>query len=349
MLTFFSLSPGVTVSVTGPDYNGLIIQQRRPIMTEFIIDDDFPKNQFEFEKRFNTERACRDYLANIKWPDGFCCRSCGHQKYWISAKGLYICTRCESPNSLTAGTVMHGTKKPLTYWFKAMWWFTTRKSGVNAVNLKDLLGLGSYQTAWLWLHKLRDCTIRQNREQLSGMVEADEFVIGGQQPGKRGRGANGKTIVVAAVEKEDKKLGRIRLQVVPDCSGNVLEQVVTTNVIPGSTVLTDGWKGYNFLDESSYMHVQIVATHTAKKESVLPGVHLIASLVKRLILGTFQGRFDPKHLQSYLDEYVFRFNRRKSRNVGKKFMRIAQQAVASTKATYQQIKAGASPFFLLAN
>ena len=119
--------------------------------------------------------------------------------------------------------------------------------------------------------------------------------------------------------------------------------------VPAVPWSTDGWKGYNFLDESSYTHVQVVASHTAKKESVLPGVHLIASLVKRLILGTFQGRFDPKHLQSYLDEYVFRFNRRKSRNVGKKFMRIAQQATISTKATYQQIKAGASPFSLLAN
>ncbi len=174
-------------------------------MTEFIIGEDFPKNQFEFEKRFSIEQTCRDYLAKMKWLDGFRCRNCKHDKYWISARGLYICTRCESHNSLTAGTVMHGTKKPLTYWFKAMWWFTTRKSGVNAVYLQDLLGLGSYQIAWLWLHKLRDCTLRQNRERLSGTVEVDEFVIGGQQPGKRGRGANGKTIVVAAVEKEDKK------------------------------------------------------------------------------------------------------------------------------------------------
>ena len=143
------------------------------------------------------------------------------------------------------------------------------------------------------------------RERLSGTVEVDEFVIGGQKPGKRGRGANGKTIVVAAVEKQVKKLGRIRLQVVPDCSGDVLEQFISANVIPESTVVTDGWRGYNFLDKSSHMHDQIVASRTPKKDSVLPGVHLIASLVKRLILGTFQGRFAPEHLQSYLDEYVW--------------------------------------------
>jgi transposase-like protein len=318
-------------------------------MTEFFIDEDFPRNQVEFEKRFNTEQACRDYLADMKWPDGFHCRNCGHNRYWISAKGLYICTRCESPNSLTAGTVMHGTKKPLTYWFKAMWWFTTRKSGVNAINLKDLLGLGSYQTAWLWLHKLRRCTIRQGRERLSGDVEVDEFVIGGQKPGKRGRGANGKTIVIAAVEKEHKRLGRIRLQVVANFSGDTLKQSVAANVSPGSTVITDGWKGYNFLDESRYTHNQVVATHIAEKKSVLPGVHLIASLVNRLVIGTFQGRFDPKHLQSYLDEYVFRFNRRRSRNIGKKFMRIAQQVTSSAKITYGKIKSGTSPFSLLAN
>jgi len=155
--------------------------------------------------------------------------------------------------------------------------------------------------------------------------------------------------VVAAVEKKGKKLGRIRLQVVPDCSGDVLGQFVSTNVDPGSTTITDGWKGYNFLDDSSYTHHPIVASRTSDKDSVLPGVHLVASLVKRLILGTFQGRFGPEHLQSYLDEYVFRFNRRTSRNIGKKFMRMAQQINSSSKIIYKQIRGGTSPYFLLAN
>ena len=310
--------------------------------------EDFPMSEIEFEKRFSTEQACMDYLAQMKWPEGFCCQRCGHREYWISAKRLYICTRCESGYSLTAGTVMHGTKKPLTYWFKAMWWFTTRKSGVNAVNLKELLGLGSYQTAWAWLHKLRRCTIRQSREPLSGNVEVDEFFIGGQKPGKRGRGADGKTIVLTAVEKEGNRFGRIRLQVVPDCSGDALERFVRTNVVPGSRVRTDGWKGYNFASKN-YSHDKVIASKTIDKNSVLPGVHRIASLVKRLMLGTFQGRFGPEHIQSYMDEYVFRFNRRTSRNIGKKFMRIVQQVFSSTKTTYRQIVGGASPFCLLAN
>jgi transposase-like protein len=318
-------------------------------MTEFVIGEDFPRNQVEFEKRFHSEQACREYLIHMKWPDGFRCQKCGHNQCWISVKNLFICTRCEVPHSLTAGTVMHGTKKPLTYWFKAMWWFTTRKSGVNAVNLKDLLGFGSYQTAWLWLHKLRRCTIQQGRNQLKGRVEVDEFVIGGQKPGKRGRGANGKTTVAVAVEKQNKKLGRIRLQVIPNCSGDVLEQFISANITPGSLVVTDGWKGYSFLDKSQYSHHRILASRIDEKDSILPGVHLVTSLVKRLMLGTFQGRFGPEHLQSYLDEFVFRFNRRKSRNVGKKFMRIAQQVMTSSKIIYQKIKGGVSSFSLLAN
>lgn len=319
-------------------------------MTQFTIAEDFPESEIEFEKRFNNEQACRDYLANMKWPNGFTCRKCGNGQYWVSARGLYICTRCEIAHSLTSGTVMHATRKPLVYWFKAMWWFTTRKSGVNAVNLKDLLGLGSYQTAWSWLHKLRRCTIRNGRERLSGLVEVDEFFIGGQKPGKRGRGANGKTTVVAAVEKKGlNKIGRIRLQVVPDCSGGTLEQFVMTNVDPGSHLVTDGWKGYNGIDPNFYEHQQVIASRTEDKDSVLPGVHLIASLVKRLILGTFQGRFAPEHLQSYLDEYVFRFNRRTSRNIGKKFMRIAQQIAVSPQVTFREIVGGVSPFHLLAN
>jgi len=320
-------------------------------MTQFtVITDDFPGSELEFERRFSNQRACQRYLAKMKWPEGFICRKCSHHQYWESARKLYICTRCETPHSLTAGTVMHATKKPLVYWFKDMWWFTTRKSGVNTANLKELLGLGSYQTAWTWLHKLRGRTIRHGRERLYGCAEVDEFFIGVQQPGKRGRGANGKTIVVAAVEKKGRnKIGRIRLQVVPDCTGDTLEQFVMTDIEPASQVVTDGWKGYNCLDPESYEHQQVIARQESDKASVLPEVHLVASLVKWIMLGTFQGRFGPEHLQSYMDEYVFRFNRRKSRNIGKKFMRIVQQVVTSTQTTFRKIVGGVSPFCLLAN
>jgi len=170
-------------------------------MTDFIITEDFPKSEIEFDQRFWQPDACYEYLFQQKWPAGFVCKKCGHKRCWLSSRKLYICTQCEHQHSLTAGTIMDSSKSPITYWFKAMWWFTTRKSGINAVNLKELLGFGSYATAWTWLQKLRRCTIRHEREKLSGRVEVDEFFIGGRRSGKRGRGAEGKSIVTIAVER----------------------------------------------------------------------------------------------------------------------------------------------------
>ncbi len=170
-------------------------------MQEFTLTDDFPKNEIEFDTRFSNPENCYDYLFQQRWPNGFICKRCGNTAFWLSARRLYICTECQHNHSLTAGTIMDSSKAPITYWFKAMWWFTTRKSGVNAVNLKELLGFGSYGTAWTWLQKLRRCTIRDHREKLSGRVEVDEFFIGAARSGKRGRGAEGKTIVAVAVER----------------------------------------------------------------------------------------------------------------------------------------------------
>ena len=314
-------------------------------MNEFLIMEDFPKSEIEFDQRFLHASACYQYLFKMKWPQGFTCCKCTHQHYWVSKKHIYICQRCQHNHSLTAGTIMDSSKKPITYWFKAMWWFTTRKSGVNAVNLQELLGFGSYNTAWAWLQKLRRCTIRQNREKLSGTVEVDEFFIGGQKSGKRGRGSTGKTIVVAAVERTGEKIGRIRLKVIPNCSSDSLVVFINDTIEAGTTVCTDGWKGYYGIDDTMYNHYQVFQNKASAKESVLPGVHLIASLVKRMILGTHHGRFDPHYLQNYLDEYVFRFNRRNSKSIGKKFMRIVQQVVSSSKITFSQLIENANSHF----
>lgn len=311
-------------------------------MKENVIIEDFPKNEAEFDARFSNEQACYDYLFKCRWPDGYVCKSCGCRTFWKSKKQLFICTRCECQHSLTSGTIMHGTRKPMTTWFKAMWWFTTRKSGVNAVNLKDLLGFGSYRTAWSWLQKLRSCTIRQGREKLSGNVEADEFYLGGKHSGTRGRGAEHKCAVAIAVEKKGRKLGRIRIQVIEDCSSGELIPFVQANVDRGSLVTTDGWPGYKALQSCGYSHNAISQTKTKDKDSVLPGVHLVTSLIKRLILGTFQGRFEKKYLQRYLDEYVFRFNRRNTKSVGKRFFRIVQQAVTSFPNPYKLVIQGVS-------
>ena len=225
-------------------------------MSEFTITNDFPKSEIEFDKRFSSPEACYDYLFQHKWPNGFECQKYGHSEYWLSARNLYICTQCEHNHSLTAGTIMDSSKKPITYWFKAMWWFTTRRSGVNAINLQELLGC-SYPTAWSWLQKLRRCTIRKDREKLSGKVEVDEFFIGGQKPGKRGRGSNGKSIVVAAVQRKGRKIGRIRLQLVDDCSSDSLTAFIDQNIEDGSHVITDGWNGYVPIDQNRYDHHQV--------------------------------------------------------------------------------------------
>ncbi|MGB5985936.1 MAG: IS1595 family transposase, partial [Desulfobacterales bacterium] len=321
------------------------------MMEVFNISEDFPKSEIEFDLRFSDPKACYQYLFAMKWPGGFTCKKCGNGSYWHSNRDLYICTKCNHQHSLTAGTIMDSSKKPITYWFKAMWWFTTRKSGVNAVNLKELLGLGSYQTAWSWLQKLRRCTIRTDREKLSGRVEVDEFVIGGRRSGKRGRGAEHKTIVVAAVEPDPElpEIGRIRLHVMLDYSSFSLETFIDENVEPGSTIVTDSWSSYPSIVKDQD-HVRINQSVSGFQDDSLYGVHLVASLVKRLMNSTFQGRFEPKYLQNYLDEYVFRFNRRKSKYIGKKFMRIVQQVVNSVKLRCEDISWDIDPiseFFAL--
>lgn len=291
--------------------------------------EDFPKNEVEFDHRFHTEEACLDYLFQLRWPLGFCCPHCGHDQYWTSARGLYLCRQCEHQQSVTAGTIFHGTRKPLTLWFKALWWFSTRKNGVNATALKELLGLGSYQTAWCWLQKLRTCTVFPERSKLSGTIEVDEFYLGGEHSGQRGRGAEHKCKVAVAIERKGRKLGRLRLQGIKHCSAEELISFAKENITIGSQVTTDGWFAYRSLPDEGYPHRIIVQSRTEDKASVLPGVHLVTSLFKRVILGTFQGRFDPQYLQRYLDEYVFRFNRRTCRSVGKKFWRLVQQATHS--------------------
>jgi len=312
-------------------------------MTEFIITEDFPKNEAEFDKRFSTEDACFEYLFKLRWPSGFICKRCGYEQYWYSARRLYICKKCQQQHSLIAGTILQNSKKPITSWFKAMWWVTTRKSGVNAINLKDLLGLGSYETAWSWLQKLRSCTVCQGRDKLTGTVEADEFYIGGQESGgKRGRAAEHKSAVAIAVEKNGKKLGRIRLQVIADCSQDRLHDFINNHVQKQSNIITDSWGGYAGLAGKGYQHDRELQKEAPDKARVLPGAHLVISLVKRLILGTFQGRFHKKHLQGYLDEFVFRFNRRAVAFVGKKFMRIAEQSMRTDPLPYRMIIIGAA-------
>ena len=288
--------------------------------------EDYPRTLLELEERFSTEEACRGYLAQLRWPEGFRCPRCGHHKAWRTARGLHHCTQCGRQSSELAGTIFQDTQKPLCLWFRAIWHITTQKYGANALGLQRVLGLGSYQTAWEWLHKLRRAMVRPGRERLSGVVEVDEIYVGGERRGRRGRGADRKTLVVVAAEAKGPGTGRIRMRCVADASRKSLEPAVRAAVAAGSHVQTDGWGGYWGLVDLGYIH-EVMLQEAEVGESRLPRVHQVASLVRRGLLGTYQGAASPPHLDYYLDEFTFRFNRRTSRSRGKLFYRLVQQAV----------------------
>ena len=298
----------------------------------------YPETAIEFRERFATEQACRDYVAALRWPDGFVCPDCAETKAWEMQRGLYWCRGCGYQVSVTAGTLFHDTHKELRLWFEAMWYVTNQKLGVSALGLQRVLGLGSYHTAWNWLHKLRRAMVRPGRDRLAGVVEVDEIFIAGERPGKRGRGAAGKALVVLAVQENERRIGRIRMRRVADAAGDSLEPAVWEMVEPGSTVRTDGWRGYNGLAELGYQHV-VVRKDPDLGENLLPLVNRIASLLKRWLLGTHQGAVQHSHLDYYLDEYTFRFNRRTSRSRGLLFYRLISQAIDLGPVLEKQLRA----------
>jgi transposase-like protein len=302
--------------------------------------EDYPRTILEFERRFATDQACREYLASLRWPDGFSCPACGHSKAWWTGRGVLHCAGCGHQTSVTAGTIFQDTHKPLRLWFRAMWYVTSQKHGVSALGVQRVLGLGSYETAWVWLHKLRRAMVRPGRDQLSGPVEVDETYVGGEQPGKHGRGAAGKSIVVVLAEEDGPGTGRIRLLRVADTSGQSLCGAVQQCVKPGSLVHTDGLSSYNGLAGLGYRHEVIRKGESEVGDNPLPRVHRVASLLKRWLLGTHQGAVQPSHLDYYLDEYTFRFNRRTSRSRGKLFYRLAQQAVAIDPVPWADLRGG---------
>jgi len=298
----------------------------------------------EFIKRFLTEDQCRGYLYRLRWPEGFVCPKCEHGKAWKIGDMLYECAKCGHQTSVIAGTIFQDTRKPLRSWFTAIWWVTTQKTGASAMGLRQVLGLGSYKTAWTWLHKIRTAMVNPNRTKLTGKVEVDECYIGGEEhDGKRGRGATeSKSIVVVGVELLEGKnqLGRVRLKVVPDVSGeSLVEGFIQENVEPGSTVITDGWSGFSSVGANGYTHVVPQKYEVADPKNLLPHVHMIVSLLKRWLLGTHQGAVQEMHLQAYLDEYVFRFNRRKSAQRGLLFYRLLESAMHVPPTTLDDLLA----------
>ena len=302
---------------------------------------DYPRTFQEFDEWFTDEEACREYLQRLRWCDGFECPHCGATgEPWRTSRGLMHCPTCQRQTSVTAGTVFEGTRKPLRTWFLAMWFVTSQKNGASALGLQRVLGLGSYRTAWTWLHKLRVAMVRPGRDRLHGPVEVDETYVGGPEEGVRGRETLSKAIVAVAAEKRGQGLGRVRLRRVHDVSGASLLPFITSAVAPGEEVHTDGWSGYSGVQALGYRH-QVTNINRSEKlaHELLPCVHRVSALLKRWLVGTHQGGVQNSHLDYYLDEFAFRFNRRRSKARGLLFHRLAQQAVATKPAPYNSLVA----------
>jgi len=288
-------------------------------------------------------------LEWLRWPAGFVCPGCGHAGGWRLGDGRFECAGCQARTSTTAGTIFDRTRTPLTVWFTACWLFASDKGGISALSLQRELEIGSYQTAWTMLHRLRSVLVRPGRERLTGTVEVDETFIGGAEPGLRGGRARGKKVLtgVAVEIRESEGLGRCRMAPLADASAKSLHAFVTDHVEPGSTVVTDAWMGYRGLDKLGYVHdrrsQRAARARGDDPGELLPAVHRVASLIKRWLLGTHQGAVDAAHLPSYMNEFVFRFNRRRSRSRGLVFFRLLELAVDHDPVRYRELIATKRP------
>lgn len=297
----------------------------------------------EFEQRFATEGACRAYLARLRWPTGFCCPQCTTSASWTTTRRLLMCRRCGYQASVTAGTIFHRTRLPLQDWFRAMWWMAGEKHQLSALGLQRMLGFGSYRTAWLWLQKLRRAIVLPDWDRLGGEVEVDEIHMGSVEAGGSRAQQESKALVAIAAQIDGKGIGRIRLRRLPAASPSQLAAFVKQVVQPGSVVITDGWKGYARLKQEGFKHRPRLIHASGKTASaLLPRVHRVASLLSRWLLGAHEGALSREQLDTYLDEFTFRFNRRTSRYRWKLFYELVAQAVAVEPMPYSRLVSSTS-------
>ena len=297
---------------------------------------DYPRNWHELLDWFPDDGACLRYLERLRWGDGFACRFCGTASggWWQMADGLRRCAVCRSETSVTAGTIFAGTRTPLVSWFAAVWYVVNQKQGVSALGLQRVLGLGSYQTAWAWLHKLRRAMVRPGRDALEGIVEVDETLVGGVKPGKRGRGADGKALVAVGVEVYESGPGRDDAPHLRRV-GRHPDRVRARSRRPrrrGPHRRVGRLQRHRPLPLPARRHEHLRLRRPA--HVVMPEVHRVASLLKRWLLGTHQGAVSHDQLDYYLDEFTFRFNRRRSRHRGLLFYRLLEGAVATAPHPY---------------
>jgi hypothetical protein len=304
---------------------------------------NFPRSLPEFERRFPDEAACAEWLLERRWEHGFACPGCGHDGYWrLGRKVLTLqCRACRRETSVTAGTIMHRSHLPLRVWFTAAWLVATHKNGMSARQLGQQLGLGSYKSAWLLLRKLRAAMVAPDRSPLSGLVEVDETSLpfrAKDAPAARkpGRSHDGKLLIAGAVEIVGEGPGRIRLAAIDDYSAAALGGFVAATIADGSTVVSDGWSGYARLKDVKH-DPKVIGD--APAHAVLPWVHRVFANAKRWAMGVYHG-LREEHLQRYLDEFVFRFNRRRTPQAA--FARLLGLATVIGPHPYEAIIAAGS-------
>ncbi len=311
---------------------------------ELPRDDTIPQSLPEFMRRFGTDAQCARALRRWRYPDGFRCPACGHGESWFLAeRRLDECTRCARQTSLTAGTVMHGSRTPLTKWFLAMYLFVSSKQGIAGWDLARQVGI-SYPCAWLWLHKLRSALGRRTTELLRGAVEVDETYEVGVRPGSGGGRpsvSDKASLIVGAIEVPAgrKGFGRLRLASLGAATGEQIGAFLAEHVAPGSTLLTDGFQSYKTEQiGASYDHVPIAVARSGRRaHECLPGIHRVFSLLDRVLKGTHQGAVRRKHLGAYLEEFAFRFNRRNAKSRALLFQRVLSASVIAAAPTYWEL------------
>jgi transposase-like protein len=318
----------------------------------FVVKPDYPKTMREYRERFASRKACLEYLVKARWPEGFVCPHCQHAGGWLKEdRFLYRCEQCKRDTSPTAGTAMHRSKIPIQDWFWAAYMVATHTPGLSAKQLQRYLGTSSYETAWYLLQRFRRAMVNDNRSLLNGTVEADETLVGGPAKGKKGRGVakgKNKSLVLGMVEvlsykdasgKAKKRAGRVRLEVADHADEETIRAFLDKNLKPGSKVQTDGWRGYSETALLDYRHVIKVQDSPQSASRLAPHIHRVFSNLKAWLMGTHHG-VEPKYLQAYLDEFVFRFNRRQTPMAA--FQTLLGITAVKTPATMRKIQSGYS-------
>lgn len=316
---------------------------------------DYPGTWPAFEVWFPDDDACRTYLARLRWPDGFQCPHCSSRDAWETKRSQWMCRQCGRQTSVTAGTIFHRTRYPLRTWFAAAWFVCSQKHGMSALGLKRMLGFGSYETAWAWMHKLRRAMVRPDRDQLGGpgiAVEMDQTFVGSRSPGgKRARYETKAEVAIAVERRHPRGLGRVRMRQITFQRKHDLIAFGREVIAPGTVLYSDGEKSYAALAKTiDITHEPIELVHAPDPaHALLPAVHRVASLLKRWLAGTLHHGQSMAHLDYYLDEFSFRFNRRTSHQRGLLFHRLIQQAVRTDPHPLRDLVAPDEPTLHVVN